>query len=65
MSVVMARSPWGSLNSCSVPMMLKMAVRTSAERTMGSLMRVATFHSEAPSRRPASCRSGGMACSAA
>ena len=65
MLLVIERSTWGSLNSCRVPMMLKMAVSTSAFTTMGSLIRVATLHSEAPSRRPASYRSAGMACRAA
>ena len=65
MSSVIARSTWGSLNSCRVPMMLKMAVSTSAPRTRGSLIRVEIFHSDAPSRRPASYRSAGMACRAA
>jgi hypothetical protein len=47
--LAIGRSTCGSVKNCSVPMMAKTRMRTSAERTSGILMRMATCQALAPS----------------
>ena len=60
-----ARIKYGSLNSCSVPLIEKMMVSRIAGHSSGSWISRANCQGEAPSIREASARSDGIAFSAA